>query len=840
MKGNELLKNNVNVQLEGMFDKTWTANISKEKLGKLFELLQAPYSNPIGSIVRETATNAWDAHVEAGNPAPIIIELNYSIDAGYSINFIDFGVGMSPERIENVYTNYLNSTKEDSNDLIGFYGIGSKSPLSYANEYFITTVYDGIEYQYIVHKSDSGIPSISLMEQNETTACNGTKIMLYINSSEDAESFIKEIENQLQFFEHVYFKNNTLIDSSNISNDFKIIKGDKFVCRLDKLVDTGKYGIKSVKRLTSYARNPETITCVIGQVSYPIKTNPINTWILNKHGAGKLVEFGNKTKLLHNLNIGLKVPIGNKIIKVTMTREEIKYNSEIPEYVYNLVNEVYEEVNNKNVYNDNVIDMNAELKSLLNISSSQEFKDETFKLSQRLSNLKKFISFDPLIMDPQEEESLRVKSNNQFIKYNNYSYSPAEFRELFLNDLKSLIDNDKIKWLGVNNSNSISTLQFTQSFIEFLFARSVNIVTTAHTKLFDDFKYFLISSSRGVSLSWLIVLDETNTIAELKKSSNILIRFLVKKIETHKYSIDESFSSLKLQEIVNAIGYANVYSSVKSIRYKNIVTEYIHSNCGYIHIPFGYDSSKIFTENSVKNISVDYAKELALSNRFIIFYRKYTMNHSFYNFVNNALALLIPSGHVFIAVDAKNLAKAKKNNLLVLDDMFKINTHCYSREFIKILLVLNVILNKTELYSDSKLNIDKINVKSSKLYDEVINISKGYKKLLYRILNSAYSTIMHDIITNYNNLKSKGFVDFDQVIDSTYPKIRANQKLIEKFFDEVSHCYKIYNSIDQLSRDTLINYVMACKKMPYKNFATFKEASNALSEVINKANQKEV
>lgn len=97
------------------------SEISTKKMFKMWDMYQNPYKNNIGSIVREITSNCFDAHAEIGVTDAVRIKFGRD-DSGAYISFIDVGVGISPTRMKDVYRNYLESTKEDSNDFIGAFG----------------------------------------------------------------------------------------------------------------------------------------------------------------------------------------------------------------------------------------------------------------------------------------------------------------------------------------------------------------------------------------------------------------------------------------------------------------------------------------------------------------------------------------------------------------------------------------------------------------------------------------------------------------------------------------------------------------------------------------------
>lgn len=115
------------------------------------------YSKPLESFLRETVANAYDSHIEANNDEYILLIITKTGWNKYTISVRDYGVGVSPERFDQIYRNIGSSTKRDSNDYIGAFGIGRFAGLSCADTVNINSYYNNIKYSYIMYKNGKGI-----------------------------------------------------------------------------------------------------------------------------------------------------------------------------------------------------------------------------------------------------------------------------------------------------------------------------------------------------------------------------------------------------------------------------------------------------------------------------------------------------------------------------------------------------------------------------------------------------------------------------------------------------------------------------------------------------------
>jgi len=142
------------------------------------------YSDKITAILRELGCNAADSHTEAGkSDIPFEVKLPNNFDTTFYIQ--DYGTGIKPEDIDNVYTVCFRSTKDQSNNQTGCWGLGSKTPFGYVDNFVVENIYDGTKYTYAMYLDDERSPSYRLMGQVACPGqCNGLKVVINVNKAD--------------------------------------------------------------------------------------------------------------------------------------------------------------------------------------------------------------------------------------------------------------------------------------------------------------------------------------------------------------------------------------------------------------------------------------------------------------------------------------------------------------------------------------------------------------------------------------------------------------------------------------------------------------------------------
>jgi len=244
-------------------------------------LMSELYSNPIESIIRELSSNAFDSHVSAGKKGvPFRVTLPSVFDQNFSIR--DYGVGITHENMLGIYSSIFSSTKEEDNDVVGTWGLGSKSPFSYADSFSISC-YDGIERRdYVSALGSSGEPKLICYPPVACGEERGVAITIAVRIS-DVDKFALAAQKVFRSFE-----------VKPIGVELKPV---------DYLVKRGRIGIETTDDYNS-------LEVIQGCVSYHVESARIRA-IAKRSWYGNLI---------------MDVPIGT--LDVTPSRESLVYTPE--------------------------------------------------------------------------------------------------------------------------------------------------------------------------------------------------------------------------------------------------------------------------------------------------------------------------------------------------------------------------------------------------------------------------------------------------------------------------------------------------------------------------------
>jgi len=253
------------------------SKISKENTYLMLSTLSKNfYSKPIESFLREIVSNAWDANTEANSEMPVKVIINDN-----EIKIKDFGMGMSPDKFENIFMSWFSSDKKETNNLLGAFGLGSKSPFSYCSSFYIETISDGILYLYHLTDIDKAI----LLDKKEVEITEvGTTVIIPIKNN-DSYRIHSAATKTLVYFDNVILNSNYYYN-----NNFSILKTSDFIT-------TSK----------NYDLNLDYLHICLGQVYYPLNFSAID-----------------RPSII--LSVGLYFDIGE--LDIIKNREEIQYTDE--------------------------------------------------------------------------------------------------------------------------------------------------------------------------------------------------------------------------------------------------------------------------------------------------------------------------------------------------------------------------------------------------------------------------------------------------------------------------------------------------------------------------------
>lgn len=167
--------------------------------GKAFKiLLDGLYSDKVGAVVRELCTNAYDAHLAIGKgETPFNVTLPTLFDPTFRVR--DFGVSMTHEQVFRLMTTVFESSKDTSNNQVGAFGLGSKSPFALVDTFALTVWKDGEKRVYSAFINTDGVPSLALLGKEASSEPQGVQIEMTVDQK-DVRAFADKAQSILRWF----------------------------------------------------------------------------------------------------------------------------------------------------------------------------------------------------------------------------------------------------------------------------------------------------------------------------------------------------------------------------------------------------------------------------------------------------------------------------------------------------------------------------------------------------------------------------------------------------------------------------------------------------------------
>lgn len=145
------------------------------------------YKNPKLAIVRELACNAWDAHLAAGTE-DVPFEVYFPTVTASDFIVKDFGTGLPKEAVMELYTTYFGSDKDKTNEYTGGFGLGSKTPFAYTDQFTVESRFDNKKHIFSAFIDGQGVPSIAHIRSDDTNEPNGLTVIVPAKAGDFVDS----------------------------------------------------------------------------------------------------------------------------------------------------------------------------------------------------------------------------------------------------------------------------------------------------------------------------------------------------------------------------------------------------------------------------------------------------------------------------------------------------------------------------------------------------------------------------------------------------------------------------------------------------------------------------
>lgn len=301
---------------------SYKMKLSEAATGHLIRVLIDQYSDPIAAVIREYSSNARDAHIAAGK-VNVPIEIALPTENSPSLKIRDRGVGLDESGLE-TYVELGESTKRNSNEQTGAYGLGCKSGLTVADHFNVISVRDGIKRFCVVGGDADGELALDVFKEIDTDEENGVEVRIPFDTSR-----YTEIREKAMKFFSFWEKGSVLVDGVEPKNWLEDSDdANRYSTEYGEVAITNTYG--------------SDVFVSMGNVAYPVELNKVSSVLnLGEYSGLRKMDFGFKSET----SILLKADIGT--LDLVPSRDSLNYTVETSETIKNLFIKLYEKVSSE-------------------------------------------------------------------------------------------------------------------------------------------------------------------------------------------------------------------------------------------------------------------------------------------------------------------------------------------------------------------------------------------------------------------------------------------------------------------------------------------------------------
>jgi hypothetical protein len=400
-----MILNNNAVKIDSNVEPTKALNFGISDVRLVVDILSKLYAYPIRTLVQEYICNGRDAMREANTwgKQPIDITVPNTLDPVFKVR--DYGVGITPDRMENIFVNYGSSTKRNTNAQTGGFGIGAKSAFSYTDSFTITSFVNGIKYIYVAHLADDG--GVNLINKESTKESNGVEISIGVKPK-DIPEFRNAVQRCVRFWQE----------------PIKFI-GSKDIHQLIPTLTLGNMTVYN-----SHGNESRTIYLIDG-IEYDL---------MKEEGNYRGYNFNYRRDIeLHSGNSIVTLKVNNGHFKIASSRERLENNDQ-----------------NK-AYQDKMLsDCRSKIEGIIN----SRINNASLPLKQRLEHKKTYSCFDQIA-----RLDLDLGSNYKMTKEAVVCPAPVQYRYVrrgrrasfhFELNASTRLDFNVVAYTSNDNSNTLA------------------------------------------------------------------------------------------------------------------------------------------------------------------------------------------------------------------------------------------------------------------------------------------------------------------------------------------------------------------------------------------------